>query len=65
MTQPNEYTLTTGDVAEQLGCGLTSVSRWADAGRLPYRVTPGGWRKFRPADVDAFAKTLEPAGDAS
>lgn len=58
--ESSEYTLTTGEVAAQLGVGLTSVSRWADAGKLPYRVTPGKWRKFRQADVTEFAKTLEP-----
>lgn len=65
MPDANEYTLTAGDVATQLGCGLTSVARWADSGKLPYLVTPGRWRKFRQLDVDAFKATLEPAQDAS
>lgn len=59
MTDASEYTLTAGEVATRLGFGLTTVARWADKGKLPFIVTPGKWRKFRPADVDAFARSLE------
>lgn len=48
------YDLTTGDVADQLGYSQDSISRWADDGLIHCRYTPGGWRKFRQADIDQF-----------
>lgn len=57
-----EYALTTGDVAEQLGAHKDSVARWADAGRIACVRSPGGWRMFRQADVDAFAEELAATG---
>lgn len=60
MSSPNEYTLTTGDVAAQLGASKDSVARWADQGLLQHQRTPIGRspRRFRQADVDAFAASM-------
>lgn len=67
MTKQSEYTLTAGEVAEQLHCGLSTVARWADRGELPCEQSPGGWRKFRQADIDAFraARLAANSQDAS
>lgn len=62
---PQEYVLTTGEVAEQVGASQDSVSRWADLGLLASMRTPGKWRKFRQVDVDAFLATMTRDGGAS
>lgn len=53
--------MTSGDVAAVFGVDVTTVARWADDGRLPHFKTPGGRRRFRREDVEAFLKTQEPA----
>lgn len=53
--------LTTGQVARILRASQSAVSRWADAGELTYFRTPGGHRRFRREDIEAFLKTQEPA----
>lgn len=63
--QPSEYTLTTGDLADRFGVNIDTVARWADGDKLPCLKTPGGFRRFRPEDVDEFALTLLPSGEAS
>jgi len=59
MTEQQEFTLTTGDVAKQLQVNIDSVSRWADQKKIACWKTPGGWRRFRQADVDAFRSALK------
>lgn len=59
MTQPVEPFIGTSKVAALCGVSLSTVARWADEGRIPHLTTPGGWRKFRKSDVDAFIATLE------
>jgi excisionase family DNA binding protein len=49
------YTLTVPAVARILDVSPTSVKRWVAQGRLPCLRTPGGHRRFRRSDVDAFA----------
>jgi excisionase family DNA binding protein len=34
----------------------TTLRRWADAGAIPHLRTPGGHRRFRRADLDAWAQ---------
>ena len=34
----------------------TTLRRWADAGAIPHLRTPGGHRRFRKADLDAWAQ---------
>lgn len=58
MTDASTYTLTTSEVAARLGVSQDTVSRWAKGKGLLCLVTPGGWRRFRPEDVDAFAASL-------
>lgn len=43
------------EAAKQLEVHPTTLRRWADAGQIPVTVTPGGHRRFNPADVANFA----------
>lgn len=67
MSSPTEFTLTTGDVAAQLGASKDSVARWADQGLLEHQRAPinRGHRKFRQVDVDAFADRMAKDARAS
>jgi excisionase family DNA binding protein len=46
--------LTLGQAAEYLGVAQSTVRKWSDSGRLPAFYTPGGHRRFRRSDLDAF-----------
>jgi excisionase family DNA binding protein len=53
--------LTSGAVARIFNVHPTTVMDWADRGLLPYFRTPGGQRRFRPEDVEAFTAATEAA----
>lgn len=44
-----------------LGVHPTTLRRWADAGDVPYLRTPGGHRRFRTADLAAWAQGMQSA----
>ena len=46
--------LTLGQAAAFLGAAQSTVRKWADGGRLPTFYTPGGHRRFRRSDLEAF-----------
>ena len=46
--------LTLGQAATYLGVADSTVRKWAVEGRLPAYSTPGGHRRFRIEDLDAF-----------
>ena len=46
--------LTLGQAASHLGVAQSTVRKWADGGRLPAFYTPGGHRRFRRGDLEAF-----------
>jgi excisionase family DNA binding protein len=46
--------LTLGQAAAFLGAAQSTVRKWADSGRVPAFYTPGGHRRFRRADLEAF-----------
>jgi excisionase family DNA binding protein len=46
--------LTLGQAADYLGVAQSTIRKWSDTGRLPAFYTPGGHRRFRRNDLDAF-----------
>jgi excisionase family DNA binding protein len=46
--------LTLGQAAAYLGAAQSTVRKWADGGQLPAFYTPGGHRRFRRGDLEAF-----------
>src|ERR671922_601342 len=46
--------LTLGQAAKYLGVAQSTIRKWSDGGRLPAFYTPGGHRRFRQHDLDAF-----------
>ena len=57
--------LTLGQAAAFLGAAQSTLRKWADAGRLPTFYTPGGHRRFRRDDLDAFLAGSRPAPAAA
>ncbi|TDN73844.1 MerR-like DNA binding protein [Pseudonocardia autotrophica] len=54
-----EFDLTTGDLARHFGVAPLTIARWADAGLIPCQRLPArGHRRFRPADVEALARSM-------
>ena len=52
--------LTLGQAARYLGVAQSTIRKWSDQGRLSAFYTPGGHRRYRLRDLDAFV-----AGSAS
>jgi excisionase family DNA binding protein len=52
--------LTLGRAAEYLGVAQSTIRKWCDAGRVPAFTTPGGHRRFRKSDLDAFLESSRP-----
>jgi excisionase family DNA binding protein len=46
--------LTLGQAAKYLGVAQSTIRKWSDGGRLPAFYTPGGHRRYRRGDLDAF-----------
>ena len=57
--------LTLGQAAAFLGAAQSTVRKWADGGRLPAFYTPGGHRRFRRDDLEAFLAVPRSAPRAS
>ena len=54
--------LTLGQAARYLGVAQSTIRKWSDDGRVRAFYTPGGHRRYRRADLDAF---LERSGPGS
>lgn len=54
--------LTLGQAAQYLGVAQSTIRKWTDSGRVPAFKTPGGHRRYRRRDLDAF---LEHSGQAT
>jgi len=52
-TDDSEW-LTLGQAARFLGVAQSTTRKWADQARVPAFYTPGGHRRFRRADLEAF-----------
>ena len=53
--------LTLGQAAKYLGVAQSTIRKWSDLGRVPTFYTPGGHRRYRRRDLDAFLERSGPA----
>src|SRR4051795_936707 len=53
--------LTLGQAAKYLGVAQSTIRKWSDLGRVPAFYTPGGHRRYRRGDLDAFLERSGPA----
>src|SRR5881227_2598981 len=56
--------LTLGQAAKYLGVAQSTIRKWSDLGRVPAFYTPGGHRRYRRSDLDAFLDRPGPGGRA-
>jgi len=54
--------LTLGQAAKYLGVAQSTIRKWSDQGRVPAFYTPGGHRRYRRGDLDAFLERSGPGG---
>jgi excisionase family DNA binding protein len=71
MTHPNRPVpssepdwLTLGQAAKFLGVAQSTIRKWSDQGRVPAFYTPGGHRRYRRRDLEAFLDRSGPGGRA-
>jgi excisionase family DNA binding protein len=57
--EPTEW-LTLGQAAKYLGVAQSTIRKWSDLGRVPAFYTPGGHRRYRRRDLDAFLEHSGP-----
>jgi len=57
--------LTLGQAAKYLGVAQSTIRKWSDLGRVPAFYTPGGHRRYRRGDLDAFLERSGPARSRS
>jgi excisionase family DNA binding protein len=55
---PARAWLRAAEVAGRLQVSPKTVSRWAKQGRLPYRRTLGGHRRYDPDHIDQLVRAL-------
>ncbi len=53
--------LTLGQAARFLGVAQSTIRKWSDQGRVPAFYTPGGHRRYRRDDLEAFLARSGPA----
>src|SRR3954462_2863845 len=54
--------LTLGQAARFLGVAQSTIRKRSDQGRLPAFYTPGGHRRYRRGDLEAFLERSGPGG---
>jgi excisionase family DNA binding protein len=54
--------LTLGQAARFLGVAQSTIRKWSDDGRVPAFYTPGGHRRYRRSDLEAFVDRSGPVG---
>jgi len=57
--------LTLGQAARFLGVAQSTIRKWSDQGRVPAFYTPGGHRRYKRQDLDAFLARSGPGGHAT
>ena len=61
--EPSDW-LTLGQAAKYLGVAQSTIRKWSDLKRVPTFYTPGGHRRYRRSDLDAFLEHSGPTGRA-
>jgi excisionase family DNA binding protein len=56
--------LTLGQAAKFLGVAQSTIRKWSDLGRVPAFYTPGGHRRYKRADLQAFLDRSGPGKPA-
>ena len=56
--------LTLGQASTYLGVAQSTMRKWSDLGRVPTFYTPGGHRRYRRRDLDAFLDRSGTGGTA-
>jgi excisionase family DNA binding protein len=56
--------LTLGQAAKFLGVAQSTIRKWSDLGRVPAFYTPGGHRRYKRADLEAFLQRSGPGKPA-
>src|SRR3954452_2337044 len=51
-----------GQAAKYLGVAQSTIRKWSDLGRVRAFYTPGGHRRYRRADLEAFLERSGPGG---
>jgi two-component system, OmpR family, alkaline phosphatase synthesis response regulator PhoP len=59
-SEPEWFTL--GQAARYLGVAQSTIRKWSDDGRVRAFYTPGGHRRYRRTDLDAFLERSGPGG---
>jgi len=54
--------LTLGQAARFVGVAQSTMRKWSDQGRVPAFYTPGGHRRYRRSDLEAFLDRSGPGG---
>jgi excisionase family DNA binding protein len=54
-----------GQAAKFLGVAQSTIRKWSDQGRVPAFYTPGGHRRYRRRDLEAFLDRSGPGGSTS
>ena len=57
--------MTLGQAATFLGVAQSTIRKWSDLGRVPAFYTPGGHRRYRRRDLEAFLDRSGPGGGAA
>src|SRR3954454_9812054 len=57
--------LTLGQAAKYLGVAQSTIRKWSDLGRVPAFYTPGGHRRYKRRDLDAFLERSGPMAKES
>src|SRR5881392_3336234 len=56
--------LTLGQAAKFLGVAQSTIRKWSDLGRVPAFYTPGGHRRYKRIDLEAFLERSGPGQPA-
>lgn len=57
--------LNVSQAASYLDVSAASLRLWSDQGKVPVYRTPGGQRRFRVGDLDAFMESMLESGTTS